>query len=163
MAVLNHYCFYSHFQCDFYVVWRELMCSASCNASIQFDCQRRHCGKETSQDKGGNFIIWIATVNTKTVHLFLQRPGQLIEPLSVGCCCNEEASSLENLAKYLDTALVDGHYTGLVLVGSEPSLRIFKGLISPAVHNRVIAEIVCDVAGSNVNELTRSISERIML
>lgn len=139
------------------------MYSTSCNAAVQSNCQRKSCGNATSLKKGGNVIIWIAAVNTNTVHLFLQRPGQLIEPLSVGCSCSKEASSLENLAKYLDTALFGGHYTGLVLVGSDQSLRTIKGLLSPAVHNRVIAEIVCDVAGKDVQELTRSISERIAL
>lgn len=139
------------------------MCSASCKVSVSFGCQGKRCGNASSQDNGSNVIIWIAAIDMETVHLFLQRPGQLIKPLSVGCCCDKKAGSLENLATYLGIALEGGDYTGLVLVGPEPSLETVKGLLNSAVHNRVIAEIVCDIAGMTIHEVTRSINTRIML
>lgn len=133
-------------------------------AAAKTSCtHKQDCSPISAGKNAGNVVIWIVAVDTDTVHLFLQRPGQPIEPLSMGCCCSKEASSPESLAKYLDTALSCGHYTGLVLVGSETALKTIKRLLSPAVHNRVIAEIVDDIAGKNTHEVAHSIAARMTL
>lgn len=138
--------------------------SCSSHASAKSVCpSKQRCYPASAENKIGDVVIWIVAVDANPVHLFLQHSGRPIEPFSVGCCCSKEASSSESLAKYLDTALVCRYYTGLVLVGSEAALKTIKGLLSPSVHNRVIAEILDDVAGKDVHELMRSISERIAL
>jgi hypothetical protein len=138
--------------------------SCSSHAAVKTGCSHKQgCSSASAETNIGNVVIWIVALDADTVHLFLQRPGQSIEPLSMGCCCSKEASSPESLAKYLDTALACGHYTGLVLVGSETALKTIKRLLSPAVHNRVIAEIIDDIAGKNTHEVAQSIAARMTL
>lgn len=136
--------------------------SCSSHAAAKTGCTpKQDCSPMSAGKNVGNVVIWIVAVDTDTVHLFLQRPGQPIKPMSMGCCCSKEASSPESLAEYLDKALSCGHYTGLVLVGSEAALKTIKRLLSPAVHNRVIAEILDDIAGKNAHETAKDITARI--
>ena len=132
------------------------------NASAR--CQdKQSCSPASAEKAIGNAIIWIVALDASTVHLFVQCPGQPIEPLSMGCCCSKQADTLENVTKYLDTALACGHYSGLVLVGSAEVLRTIKRLLSPAVHNRVIAEILDDIAGKTAQEVAHSFAGRMAL
>lgn len=136
--------------------------SCGSHAAAKTGCSHKQgCSSASAETNIGNAVIWIVAVDANTVHLFLQRPWQQIEPLSMGCCCSKEASSPEKLAKYLDTSLACGHYTGLVLVGSETALKIIKRLLSPAVRNRVIAEILDDIARKNAHEVAKDIAARI--
>lgn len=136
--------------------------SCSSHAAAKTGCAHKQgCSPVPAETNIGNVMIWIVAVDANTVHLFLQRPEQQIKPLSMGCCCSKEASSPEKLAKYLDTSLACGHYTGLVLVGSEAALKAINRLLSPAVHNRVIAEILDDIAGKNAHEIAKDIAARI--
>lgn len=136
--------------------------SCSSHAAAKTGCAHKQgCSPASVEANISNVVIWIVALDADTVHLFLQRPGQPIKPMSTGCCCSKEASSPESLAKYLDMALSCGHYTGLVLVGSEAALKVIKRLLSPAVYNRVIAEIVSDIAGKNTHEVAKDIAARI--
>lgn len=140
------------------------MKSCGSHASVKSACESKQgCSPASAEKNIGNVVIWIVAVDPSTVHLFLQRPGQPIEPFSMGCCCSKEARNPESLAKYLATALACRHYTGLVLIGSETALKTLKRSLSPAVHNRVIAEIVDDIAGKNAHEVAQSIAARMAL
>lgn len=134
------------------------------HAAAKTGCSHKQgCSPASSETNIGNVVIWIVALDANTVHLFLQRPGQPIEPMSMGCCCSKETGSPESLAKYLDTALAKRHYAGLVLIGSEAVLKALKRLLSPAVHNRVIAEIFDDITGKSAHEVARSVAERVAL
>lgn len=135
--------------------------SCGSHAAAKTGCQSKQ-GCSPTSIAVGNAVIWIVATDTSTVHLFVQHPGKSIEPLSMGCCCSTQVNRPEGLAKYLDTALACGHYTGLVLVGSEAALETIKRLLSPAVHNRVIAEIPNDIAGKNAHEVAQSIAARMV-
>ena len=134
--------------------------SCGSHAAAKTGCQSKQ-GCSPASAAIGNAVIWIVATDASTVHLFVQRPGKSLEALSMGCCCSKHSSSPEDLAKYLDTALVCGHYTGLVLVGSETALKAIKRLLSPAVHNRVIAEIIDDIAGKSTHTVAQSIAARM--
>lgn len=136
--------------------------SCGSHAMAKAGCQHKQgCSRAAAEKNIGDAVIWIVAVDARTVHVFLQRPGQSIEPLSMGCCCSKEISNLENLAKYLDTALICGDYAGLVLVGPEAALKTLKSFLSAAVHNRVIAEIIDDIAGKSAHEVAQSIAARM--
>lgn len=136
--------------------------SCSSHVSAKEGCGQ-HCSPASAEKPVGGAVIWIVALDPDTVHLFVQRPGQPIEPLSMGCCCSRQASSMEELAKFLEKSLACGHYSGLVLIGPEAALKAVKRLLSPAVHNRVIAEIFEDIAGKGAHELAQDIAGRMAL
>lgn len=138
--------------------------SCSPNASTKSACQsKQECSPASAEKNIGNVVIWIVAFDEHTVHLFVQRPGQPIEPLSMGCCCSKTATSVEELVRYLDKSLACGHYSGLVLIGPEAALKSVKRRLSPAVHNRVIAEIFENIAGKTAHELAQGIADRMTL
>lgn len=136
--------------------------SCGSQSSVKEGCGQ-HCSPASAEKPVGSAVIWIVALDEHTVHLFVQRPGQPIEPLSMGCCCSKQATSAEELVKYLDKSLACGHYSGLVLIGPEAVLKAVKRLLSPAVHNRVIAEIFEDIAGKTAHELAQGIAGRMAL
>ncbi len=136
--------------------------SCGSRSSMKEGCGQ-HCSPASAGKLVGSAVIWIVALDEHAVHLFVQRPGQLIEPLSMGCCCSKQTASMEELAKYLDKSLSCGHYSGLVLIGPEAALKSVKRLLSPAVHNRVIAEIFEDIAGKTAHELAHGIIGRMAL
>ena len=137
------------------------MKSCGSHSSADHGCQQR-CAP-SAEKKIGNAVIWIVATDARTMYLFVQRAGQEIEPLSMGCCCSKQATDPQELAKYLDKALACGHYDGLVLIGSAEALKAIKRLLNPAVHNRVIAEIIDDIAGKSAHEVAQSIAVRMTL
>lgn len=118
-----------------------------------------YCGR--AKDISQPLTIWIVTLDAQTVQLFIHQLGYPIEPLNVGCCCPTHAGNMDNLAKYLDAALACGKYEGIVLIGLEDVLKVFKGRLSESVHNRVIAEIFEDITGKDTQKIMRYIAERI--
>lgn len=130
------------------------------DATANHGCQQR-CSPAATKAQTGSVIIWIVAADKDTAHLFVQRPGRKIEPMSMGCCCSKQATNFDELAKYLDTALACGHYSGLVLIGPEQALKVVKRLLSPAVHSRVIAEIVDDIAGKSAHDVAQGIAARM--
>lgn len=138
--------------------------SCSSHAAVKTGCSHKQgCSPASAEKNIGNVVIWIVALDEHTAHLFVQRPGQPIEPLSIGCCCSKTATSVEELVRYLAKSLACGHYSGLVLIGPEAALKSVKRLLSPAVHNRVIAEIFEDIAGKTAHELAQGIVGRMAM
>ncbi len=136
--------------------------SCGSQSSAKASCGQ-HCAPASAEKPLGSAVIWIVALDEHTVHLFVQRLGQPIEPLSMGCCCSKTATSVEELVRYLDKSLACGHYSGLVLIGPEAALKSVKRRLSLAAHNRVIAEIFDDIAGKSAHELAQGIAGRMAL
>lgn len=136
------------------------MCSSSCKTAMQSGCGPKSCPTMKARRESSSIIIWIAAVDENTTHLFVQKNGHKIEPLSIGCGCGLHAGAPKNMAKYLDGALACGQYDGLVLVGSQEALQAVKKLLNTGVYNRIIAEIPDTLAGKGTEEILHGITEQ---
>jgi len=123
-------------------------CSEPCSSASS-------CHKDLH--KGG--VIWILASACGGIHFFVQRTGTEIAPFSIGCCCTRHAGNPQNMAKYMEAALYCGQYDGVVLVGGDDALKSLKEILSPAVQDRIIAEIPRDLTDTPPDALAGIIRE----